>query len=94
VLTLQQYRTEAILTERLHDLGGQVQRPYQVTGVSIGVDSADADVDGPDGHEVVHARHVVGADGTHSVVRRSAQIEFGHMPLVRRQMAMHMAELA
>ena len=76
VLTLQQYRTEAILSERLHDLGGQVQRPYQVTGVSIGPDSADIDVDGPDGHEVVRARYVVGADGMHSVVRQSAQIEF------------------
>jgi 2-polyprenyl-6-methoxyphenol hydroxylase-like FAD-dependent oxidoreductase len=76
VLTLQQYRTEAILTERLHALGGQVRRPYQVSGVSINTDSATVEVEGPDGHEVVHARYVVGADGTHSVVRKSAQIEF------------------
>jgi 2-polyprenyl-6-methoxyphenol hydroxylase-like FAD-dependent oxidoreductase len=76
VLTLQQYRTEAILTKRLHDLGGSVQRPYRVTGVSIDGDSAGVEVDGPDGHAVVRARFVVGADGTHSVVRESAQIEF------------------
>jgi 2-polyprenyl-6-methoxyphenol hydroxylase-like FAD-dependent oxidoreductase len=76
VLTLQQYRTEAILTERLHALGGQVRRPYQVTGVSTDTDSAVVEVDGPDGHEVVRARFVVGADGTHSVVRKSARIEF------------------
>lgn len=76
VLTLQQYRTEAILAERLHALGGQVRRPYQVTGVSTDTDSAVVEVDGPDGHEVVRARFVVGADGTHSVVRKSARIEF------------------
>ena len=40
VLTLQQYRTEKILTERLHSLGGQVMRPYAVNTVSIDADSA------------------------------------------------------
>jgi 2-polyprenyl-6-methoxyphenol hydroxylase-like FAD-dependent oxidoreductase len=76
VLTLQQYRTEAILTERLHDLGGKVQRPYLVKSVSLDADSPRVEVIGPDGHEVVKARYVVGADGTHSIVRQSTQIEF------------------
>ena len=35
VLTLQQYRTEKILTERMHALGGQVMRPYAVTAISM-----------------------------------------------------------
>jgi 2-polyprenyl-6-methoxyphenol hydroxylase-like FAD-dependent oxidoreductase len=35
VLTLHQYRTEKILTERMHALGGEVMRPYAVTAVSI-----------------------------------------------------------
>jgi 2-polyprenyl-6-methoxyphenol hydroxylase-like FAD-dependent oxidoreductase len=76
VLTLQQYRTEKILTERMHALGGQVMRPYRVTGVSIDTDTADVEVDGPAGREVVRARYVVGADGVSSVVRESAKIEY------------------
>jgi 2-polyprenyl-6-methoxyphenol hydroxylase-like FAD-dependent oxidoreductase len=76
VLTLQQYRTEKILTERMNALGGQVMRPYSVTGVSIDTDTADVEVDGPDGREVVRARYVVGADGVSSVVRQSAKIEY------------------
>ena len=76
VLTLQQYRTEKILTERMHALGGQVMRPYSVSGVSIDTDSAAVEVDGPDGREVVRARFVVGADGVPSVVRQSAKIGF------------------
>jgi 2-polyprenyl-6-methoxyphenol hydroxylase-like FAD-dependent oxidoreductase len=76
VLTLQQYRTEHILTERLHALGGQVMRPYTVSGVSIHADGADVEVEGPDGREVVRARYVVGADGVSSVVRQSAKIDY------------------
>jgi 2-polyprenyl-6-methoxyphenol hydroxylase-like FAD-dependent oxidoreductase len=76
VLTLQQYRTEKILTERMHALGGQVMRPYAVNTVSIDADSADVEVDGPDGREVVRARYVVGADGVGSVVRQSAKIAY------------------
>jgi 2-polyprenyl-6-methoxyphenol hydroxylase-like FAD-dependent oxidoreductase len=76
VLTLQQYRTEKILTERLHALGGEVMRPYSVTGVSIDGGGADIDVEGPDGREVVRARYLVGADGVGSVVRQSAKIAY------------------
>jgi 2-polyprenyl-6-methoxyphenol hydroxylase-like FAD-dependent oxidoreductase len=76
VLTLQQYRTEKILTERMHALGGQVMRPYGVSGVAIDTDSAAVEVDGPDGREIVRARFVVGADGVPSVVRQSAKIDF------------------
>ena len=76
VLTLQQYRTEKILTERMHALGGQVMRPYSVTGVSIDGGGADIDVEGPDGREVVRARYVVGADGVGSVVRQRAKIAY------------------
>jgi 2-polyprenyl-6-methoxyphenol hydroxylase-like FAD-dependent oxidoreductase len=76
VLTLQQYRTEKILTERMHALGGRVMRPYSVADVCIDDDGVDVEVDGPDGREVVHARYVVGADGVSSVVRQSAKIDY------------------
>jgi 2-polyprenyl-6-methoxyphenol hydroxylase-like FAD-dependent oxidoreductase len=76
VLTLQQYRTEAILTERLHQLGGTIERPYTVTGVSPGGDGVTVAVTGPDGEQTVRARYVVGADGVHSVVRTSVGIDY------------------
>ena len=76
VLTLQQHRTEAILTERLHQLGGRIERPYTVTGVSINPDGAKVSMDGPDGPETVQARYVVGADGIRSVVRDSVGIDY------------------
>ena len=76
VLTLPQDRTEAILTERLRRLGGAIQRPYRVTGVFVEPDGAVVGVDGPGGAQAVRARYVVGADGSHSVVRESLGINF------------------
>ena len=76
-LMLPQSRTEAILAERLAELGGEVRRPYVVTGVTSGDGGAAVAVAGPDGREqTVHARYVVGADGMHSAVRAAAGIGF------------------
>ena len=76
VTTIQQWRTEQVLTDKLHDLGGRVTRGYTVVGLDDTGEGIDVDVDGPDGRETVRARFVVGADGTHSVVRESAGIDF------------------
>ncbi|MGW0451525.1 MULTISPECIES: FAD-dependent monooxygenase [Gordonia] len=76
VTTIQQWRTEEVLTENLHRLGGHITRGYRVTGLDETASGIDVHVDGPDGRETVRARFVVGADGTHSVVRESARIEF------------------
>jgi 2-polyprenyl-6-methoxyphenol hydroxylase-like FAD-dependent oxidoreductase len=74
---LPQSRTEAILAERLAQLGGEVQRPYVVTGVTSGADGAAVTVAGPDGRpQTVRTRYVVGADGMHSAVRDAAGIGF------------------
>ena len=76
-LMLPQSQTEAILAERLAQLGGEVRRPYVVTGVTSGAGGASVAVAGPDGSsETVHARYVVGADGMHSAVRDAAGIGF------------------
>jgi 2-polyprenyl-6-methoxyphenol hydroxylase-like FAD-dependent oxidoreductase len=76
-LMLPQSRTEAILAERLAQLGGEVQRPYVVTGVTSGADGAAVTVAGPDGRpQTVRTRYVVGADGMHSAVRDAAGIGF------------------
>jgi 2-polyprenyl-6-methoxyphenol hydroxylase-like FAD-dependent oxidoreductase len=76
ILTLQQWRTEQVLTDALASSGGEVLRPYEVTGIDIETDGATVSVQGPDGERRVRARFVVGADGVGSAVRQAAGIEF------------------
>ncbi|MEV4654606.1 FAD-dependent oxidoreductase [Micromonospora sp. NPDC049301] len=71
-LLVSQAVTEAVLTERLADLGVQVRRPCRLTGLTRTGDGALAQVDGAE----VRARYVVGADGLHSTVRQLAGIGF------------------
>jgi 2-polyprenyl-6-methoxyphenol hydroxylase-like FAD-dependent oxidoreductase len=76
-LMLPQSRTEAILTERLAELDGQVHRPWTVTSVrttTLGAAVTASDATGAS--TTVQARYVVGADGLNSVVRTSAGIGF------------------
>ena len=76
-LMLPQSRTEAILGERLVELGGSVCRPWTVTGATTTPTGATVSVVHADGTAAaVHARYVVGADGHDSVVRTSAGIGF------------------
>jgi 2-polyprenyl-6-methoxyphenol hydroxylase-like FAD-dependent oxidoreductase len=77
ILFVSQAETEALLTERLAAAGVAVERGVELTGVEAG----DADVrcvlrhaDGRE--ERVRARYLVGCDGAHSTVRRSAGIAF------------------
>ena len=72
-LMVSQAVTEGVLLERLVDLGGQVQRPRTLVGLSQ--DSARATAHLDDGSRVT-ARFVVGADGMHSAVREQAGIPF------------------
>jgi len=76
-LMVPQNVTEAILLGRLRELGGDVHRPYAVTGLEQDADgvtvTAAADGQPP---QTVRARYVVGADGMHSSVRECAGIGF------------------
>src|SRR5262245_61423953 len=68
-----QDRTEAVLLDRLRALGGDVHRPYEVTGAvqdNDGVTLTTAD------GRTLRARYAVGTDGMHSVVREAAGIGF------------------
>ncbi|MEV4532699.1 FAD-dependent oxidoreductase [Asanoa sp. NPDC049518] len=73
-LMVPQSVTEAVLLDRLTDLGGRVLRPHQV--VDLTVEDGGAKVAFADGTSC-RARYVVGADGMHSTVRRLAGIGFG-----------------
>jgi 2-polyprenyl-6-methoxyphenol hydroxylase-like FAD-dependent oxidoreductase len=71
-----QNRTEAILLDRLQELGGDVVRPAEATALRVHADHAEVDavIDGVT--TTVHARWVVGCDGMHSRVRDHAGIAF------------------
>jgi 2-polyprenyl-6-methoxyphenol hydroxylase-like FAD-dependent oxidoreductase len=72
-LLLSQADTEAILAERLAELGGTVVRGVEATSVTQDDGYVTARLEG---HGDVRARYVVGADGMHSAVRTQAGINF------------------
>jgi 2-polyprenyl-6-methoxyphenol hydroxylase-like FAD-dependent oxidoreductase len=72
-LMVPQNITEQVLLDRLHALGGRVYGGYEVTGVTQDVTGATVTMATG---ETVRAAYVVGADGTHSVVRAQAGIGF------------------
>ncbi|HXV12953.1 MAG TPA: FAD-dependent monooxygenase [Candidatus Krumholzibacteria bacterium] len=76
-LMIPQFRTEAILADRLRELGGRLYRGFDVVDVRQDADGASLTVaaEGRPSHEL-RARYVVGADGMHSTVRECAGIGF------------------
>jgi 2-polyprenyl-6-methoxyphenol hydroxylase-like FAD-dependent oxidoreductase len=72
-LMASQATTEAVLLRRFETLGGRVDRPRRVTGLTSRDDMATAVLD--DDRRIT-ARWIVGADGMHSVVREVAGIPF------------------
>ncbi|MFE6844103.1 monooxygenase [Streptomyces sp. NPDC057686] len=75
-LFLAQARTEALLEERARELGVEVRRGHETTGLRQDPDGVEVDVSGPAGVETVRARYVVGCDGGRSIVRQEAGIGF------------------
>ncbi|MEU2392959.1 FAD-dependent oxidoreductase [Streptomyces sp. NPDC007369] len=72
-LMVPQYETEAVLLARLRALGGEVHRPYEVTGIAQDADGVTLTTAGG---ETLRAGRAVGADGMHSAVREAAGIPF------------------
>jgi 2-polyprenyl-6-methoxyphenol hydroxylase-like FAD-dependent oxidoreductase len=72
-LMVPQCDTEAVLLDRLRALGGDVHRPYEVTGVEQDADGVTLRTATG---ETLRARYAVGADGMHSAVREAAGIGF------------------
>jgi 2-polyprenyl-6-methoxyphenol hydroxylase-like FAD-dependent oxidoreductase len=73
-LMIPQSVTEAVLLERLEELGGSVLRPYAATGLAQSADGVEVTLDSGD---VITARYVVAADGMNSTIRELAGL---HMP--------------
>ncbi|MEV4002344.1 FAD-dependent monooxygenase [Actinomadura sp. NPDC049753] len=75
-LPLPQQSLERLLDERAEELGAEVRRGHQVTGVSQDDAAVTMEVRGPDGTYQVSARYLVGCDGGRSRVRDRAGIGF------------------
>ncbi len=70
--SLPQWRTEQILTDRLTELGGTIERGIEAVALSERPDGVLIDLKHGDGTpETTQARWVVGAGGAHSVTRES-----------------------
>ncbi len=76
VLALQQREIERKLGERLGQLGGQIRRGHELTGLTQRADAVLLDVDGPQGAYQLRAGYLAGCDGAHSIVRKQAGIGF------------------
>ncbi|MFI7635550.1 FAD-dependent monooxygenase [Nonomuraea sp. NPDC049400] len=75
-LPLPQQLLERLLDERTGELGVDIRRGHEVSGVSQDDAAVTVDVRGPDGPYQVHARYLVGCDGARSRVRDWAGIGF------------------
>jgi phenol 2-monooxygenase len=80
-VTIHQGRIERILEDNLGRYSARgVQRSTRITNVSID-EAGDpdfpvlAEIDGPSGPRTIRTKHLVGADGAHSTVRRSMDLK-------------------
>jgi 2-polyprenyl-6-methoxyphenol hydroxylase-like FAD-dependent oxidoreductase len=77
VLFLPQNQTEAMLTQHLHELGGDIERGTELVFLEDRDDGATVGLRRRDGSiEQLDARWVIGCDGAHSVVREKLKIPF------------------
>jgi len=75
-LMVPQFKTEAIMRERLAELGHAPEFGVELIGIVIGADGVEARLSTPEGQQTLHARYLVGADGGRSMVRRALGIGF------------------
>jgi 2-polyprenyl-6-methoxyphenol hydroxylase-like FAD-dependent oxidoreductase len=71
-----QVDTERLLTERALELGTEIRRGVELTGLAQDAGGVTATLTGPDGEYQVRAGYLVGCDGGRSRTRKLAGIEF------------------
>ncbi|MFF1836458.1 FAD-dependent monooxygenase [Streptomyces sp. NPDC058231] len=79
-----QHRIVQVLEERATELGVEIRRGHELLGLSQGDDEVVVDVAAADRAYRLRARHVVGADGAHSVTRKLSGIGFPGITYDRR----------
>ncbi len=76
-LSIEQIATEALLAERLAELGTEVRWSTEAVALRVRGDGAAVDVRGPGGElGTIDCRWVVGCEGAHSLVRKTLGIPF------------------
>lgn len=73
---LPQYSTERVLREELATRGVPVERGIRLAGFEQDAEGITATLEGEDGQQTVRARYLIGADGAHSVVRKTLGLSF------------------
>ena len=76
LLPVPQTRIERVLADRAAELGVEVRRGHELTGMTQHADTVTVEVTGPNGRYEISSRYVVGADGAHSTIRKLAGIGF------------------
>jgi 2-polyprenyl-6-methoxyphenol hydroxylase-like FAD-dependent oxidoreductase len=76
LLMVPQRRIEQLLAERAVELGVEIHRGHEVTGLVQDPGAVTVEVTGPAGPYRVQTRYLVGADGGHSTIRKLAGIGF------------------
>jgi 2-polyprenyl-6-methoxyphenol hydroxylase-like FAD-dependent oxidoreductase len=76
LLMLPQNVTEAVLAERIAELGGSIRRGVTAESIEQAPEGARVTVSRNGEQHVISAKWVVGGDGMHSLVRRAAGVEF------------------
>ena len=75
-LMVPQFRTEAVMRERLAELGHAPEYGRELAGLTQHADHVVAHVSGTDGPETIRCRYLIGSDGGRSFVRRTLGIDF------------------
>jgi 2-polyprenyl-6-methoxyphenol hydroxylase-like FAD-dependent oxidoreductase len=75
-LLVPQFLTEAVLRERLAELGRNPRYGHELTGFDQDEGGVTARLSGPDGTYTVRARYLIGTDGGSSFVRHTLAIGF------------------